>query len=97
MTTSSWRGIPRRDRRRRETPQGGGSLILEPAQEAGLNTNMATIVANFTSHWGTGQALAFTAPAARRHERDRSILRLLYFRPDPGDPRKLYKSLSQKL
>jgi hypothetical protein len=37
--------------------------ILDAAQETGLNANMATIVGNFTSHWGTGQALAFTASA----------------------------------
>jgi len=76
----------------------GGSLILEPAQEAGLNANMATIVANFTSHWGTGQALAFTAPALL------GVMNAIdqycdcfTFVPNPGDPRKLYKSLSQKL
>lgn len=78
--------------------KAGGSLILEPAQEAGLNANMATIVANFTSHWGTGQALAFTAPALL------GVMNAIdqycdcfTFVPNPGDPRKLYKSLSQKL
>lgn len=78
--------------------KAGGSLILEPAQEAGLNANMATIVANFTSHWGTGQALAFTAPALL------GVMNAIdqycdcfTFVPNPGDPRKLYKSLSQKM
>lgn len=78
--------------------KAGGSLILEPGQEAGLNTNMATIVANFTSHWGTGQALAFTAPALL------GVMNAIdqycdcfTFVSNPGDPRKFYKSLSQKL
>lgn len=78
--------------------KAGRSLILEPAQEAGLNANMATIVGNFTSHWGTGQALAFTAPALL------GVMNAIdqycdcfTFVPNPGDPRKLYKSLSQKL
>ncbi|WP_454916627.1 AAA family ATPase [Xanthobacter sediminis] len=78
--------------------KAGGSLILEPAQEAGLNANMATIVGNFTSHWGTGQALAFTAQALL------GVMNAIdqycdcfTFVPNPGDPRKLYKSLSQKL
>jgi len=63
-----------------------------------LNANMATIVGNFTSHWGTGQALAFTASALL------GVMNAIYqycdcftFVPKPGDPRKLYKSLSQKL
>ncbi|MBY5439342.1 hypothetical protein [Rhizobium leguminosarum] len=42
---------------------GANTLALEPAQEAGLNSNMATIVGNYLSHWGTGQALAFSASA----------------------------------
>ncbi|HBQ33198.1 MAG TPA: hypothetical protein DD739_11000 [Ochrobactrum anthropi] len=78
--------------------KAGGSLILEPAQEAGLNANMATIVGNFTSHWGTGQALAFTAPALL------GVMNAIdqycdcfTFVPNPGDPGKFYKSLSQKL
>jgi hypothetical protein len=78
--------------------KAGGSLILEPVQETGLNTNMATIVANFTSHWGTGQTLAFTAPALL------GVMNAIdqycdcfTFVPKPGDPRKFYKSLSQKL
>lgn len=78
--------------------KAGGSLILEPAQEAGLNANLATIVANFTSHWGTGQTLAFTAPALL------GVMNAIdqycdcfTFVPNSGDPRKLYKSLSQKL
>lgn len=78
--------------------KAGGSLILEPAQEAGLNANMATIVGNFTSHWGTGQALAFTAPALL------GVMNAIdqycdcfTFVPNPGGPRKLYRSLSQKL
>ncbi|TCV69361.1 hypothetical protein EDE09_11079 [Neorhizobium sp. S3-V5DH] len=36
-------------------------LVLEPAQVAGLNTAMATIVANYVSHWNTGQAQPFMA------------------------------------
>ncbi|MBY5714728.1 AAA family ATPase [Rhizobium leguminosarum] len=77
--------------------KAAGSLILDAAQEAGLNANVATIVGNFTSHWGTGQALAFTAPALL------GVMNAIdqycdcfTFEPNPAAPRKFYRSLSQK-
>jgi hypothetical protein len=73
------------------------SLVLDAAQEAGLNTNMVTIVGNFLSHWGTGQTAAFSAP---------SLLGVMQaiddycdcftFEPTPGASRVCYKSLSQR-
>jgi protein-arginine kinase activator protein McsA len=41
--------------------QAANRLVLEPAQVAGLNTAIASVVGNFLSHWGTGQVQAFTA------------------------------------
>ena len=41
--------------------QAANRLVLEPAQVAGLNTAIASIVGNFLAHWGTGQVQAFTA------------------------------------
>ncbi len=77
--------------------RAAGSLILDAAQEAGLNANMATIVGNFTSHWGTGQALAFTAPALLGVMNGiDQYCDCFKFEPNPGTPRIFYKSLSQK-
>lgn len=73
-------------------------LILDPAQETGLNANMVTIVSNFLSHWGTGQATTFSAP---------SLLGVMQaiddycdcftYQPTTGGQRTYYKSLSQRL
>lgn len=43
--------------------KAAGTLILKPEQEQSLNLNMATIIGNFLSHWGTGQAMTFNANA----------------------------------
>jgi hypothetical protein len=77
--------------------KAANSLVLDAAQEAGLNTNMVTIVGNFLSHWGTGQTAAFSAP---------SLLGVMQaiddycdcftFEPTPGASRVYYKSLSQR-
>jgi len=73
------------------------ALTLDAAQEAGLNTNMVTIVGNFLSHWGTGQTAAFSAP---------SLLGVMQaiddycdcftFEPTPGAARIYYKTLSER-
>jgi hypothetical protein len=72
-------------------------LMLDAAQEAGLNTNMVTIVGNFLSHWGTGQVAAYSAP---------SLLGVMQaiddycdcftFEPTPGAARAYYKTLAQR-
>ncbi|RVK61766.1 hypothetical protein CN155_02645 [Sinorhizobium meliloti] len=73
------------------------TLILEPAQEAGLNSNMATIVGNYLSHWGTGQALAFSAPALQGvMAAIDAYCDCFTFVPAPGAAPKYYRSLSQK-
>jgi hypothetical protein len=74
-----------------------GMLVLGVNQQAGLNTNMITIVGNFLSHWGTGQAAAFSAP---------SLLGVMQaiddycdcftFEPTLGATRVFYKSLSEQ-
>lgn len=43
--------------------QAANSLVLTPTQVTGLNANMTTIVGNYLSHWGTGQALAYSGQA----------------------------------
>jgi len=77
--------------------KAAGLLILSPTQEAGLNTNMATIVGNFLSHWGTGQALSFTAPALLgvMNAIDQYCECFMY-EPTPGAPKVFYKSLQQR-
>ncbi|TBZ05058.1 ATP-binding protein [Rhizobium leguminosarum] len=77
--------------------KAAGSLILEPAQEAGLNASMTTIVGNYLSHWGTGQALAFSAPALQGvMAAIDTYCDCFTFVPSPGAAAKYYKSLSQK-
>lgn len=77
--------------------KAANSLELDAAQQAGLNTNMVTIVGNFLSHWGTGQTAAFSGP---------SLLGVMQaiddycdcftFEPTPGAARIYYRSLSQR-
>ncbi len=77
--------------------KAAGSLILEPAQEAGLNASMTTIVGNYLSHWGTGQALTFSAPALQGvMAAIDTYCDCFTFVPTPGATAKYYKSLSQK-
>ncbi|MEZ2129748.1 MULTISPECIES: AAA family ATPase [unclassified Sinorhizobium] len=73
------------------------SLVLSTTQQAGLNSNMTTIVGNFLSHWGTGQTLSFTAPALL------GVMNAIdqycdcfKFEPAPGASKIFYKSLSQR-
>lgn len=77
--------------------KAAGTLILDPAQETGLNASMATIIGNYLSHWGTGQALAFSAPALQGvMAAIDAYCNCFTFMPSPGAPLKYYKSLSQK-
>ncbi len=72
-------------------------IVLDQAQEAGLNANMVTIVSNFLSHWGTGQALAFTAPALLGvMQAIDDYCDCFTFEPTLGAARVYYKSLSQR-
>lgn len=73
-------------------------LVLDSAQEAGLNTNMVTIVGNFLSHWGTGQTVAFSAPALLGvMQAIDDFCDCFTFEPTPGANKIFYKSLSQRL
>ncbi|MCG5486296.1 MAG: hypothetical protein KK482_21715 [Sinorhizobium meliloti] len=77
--------------------QAANRLVLEPAQVAGLNTNMATIVGNFLSHWGTGQTLSFTGAALLGvMQAIDNYCDCFTFEPAPGAPRAFYKSLQQR-
>lgn len=77
--------------------KAANSLVLDSAQEAGLNTNMVTIVGNFLSHWGTGQAAAFSAPALLGvMQAIDDYCDCFTFEQIPGGSRVFYKSLSQR-
>lgn len=74
------------------------SLVLDATQVAGLNANMVTIVGNFLSHWGTGQALSFSAPALLGVMRAiDDYCNCFMFQPTPGAPLQFYKSLHQRV
>ncbi|RWI16781.1 AAA family ATPase [Mesorhizobium sp.] len=77
--------------------KAANSLVLDGTQQSGLNTNMATIVGNFLSHWGTGQTLSFTAPALL------GVMNAIdqycdcfKFEPTPGAAKRFYKSLQDR-
>lgn len=72
-------------------------LTLDAAQEAGLNTNMVTIVGNFLSHWGTGQTAAFSGPSLLGVMQSiDDFCNCFTFEPVPGAARSYYKTLSQR-
>jgi hypothetical protein len=77
--------------------QQAGSLVLDAAQVSGLNVNMATIIGNFLSHWGTGQTLSFSGPSLLgvMQSIDR-YCECFTFEPRPQAPRQFYKSLHQR-
>lgn len=77
--------------------QAASSLVLDPTQVAGLNANMATIVGNFLSHWGTGQTLSFSGPSLLGVMQSiDKYCECFTFEPSPGTPRQFYKSLHQR-
>ena len=72
-------------------------LVLEPAQVAGLNSAMTTIIANYVSHWSTGQAQPFTAGSLLGvMTAIDSFSDCFRFSPNPGDPLQYYASLSRR-
>ncbi len=79
--------------------RAANQLVLEPAQSAGLNTAVATIVSNYLSHWSTGQTQAFTAPSLR------GVMKAIddfagcfqHEHPPGSGQRRYYRSLSQRL
>lgn len=77
--------------------QAAGSLVLTPAQVAGLNANMATIVGNFLSHWGTGQTLSFSGAALLGVMQSIDDYCDCFAHPPmPNGARQFYKSLQQR-
>jgi hypothetical protein len=79
--------------------QAANQLILDPAQVAGLNTAVATIVSNYLSHWSTGQMQAFSAPALRGvMQAIDDFARCFQHEHPPGSGQyRYYRSLCQKL
>lgn len=72
-------------------------FTLDAAQEAGLNTNMVTIVGNFLSHWGTGQTATFSGPSLLGvMQAIDNYCDCFTFEPAPGAARLYYKTLSQR-
>jgi hypothetical protein len=73
------------------------SLVLEPVQVQGLNIAVATIIANFLSHWSSGQTQAFASGALLgvMQEID-SYADCFKYKPTPGALRKYYYSLSKR-
>nr|WP_201010215.1 AAA family ATPase [Rhizobium rhizogenes]QCL09653.1 AAA domain protein [Rhizobium rhizogenes] len=72
-------------------------LVLEPAQVAGLNTAMATIIANYVSHWNTGQAHPFTAGSLFGvMAAIESFADCFRFAPTPGGSLQYYAALNRK-
>jgi hypothetical protein len=77
--------------------RNANSLVLEQAQVQGLNLAVATITANFLSHWSTGQTQAF-APGALLGVMQAidDYAECFKFEPNPGAGRRYYRSLSQQ-
>jgi hypothetical protein len=77
--------------------QKAGTLVLDAAQVSALTMHSAAIVANFLSHWSTGQTQAFSAPALL------GVMAAIDAFPDcfkyvptPGAPKKFYAGLSKR-
>jgi energy-coupling factor transporter ATP-binding protein EcfA2 len=74
-----------------------GNLVLEQTQVDALNLSTATIVANFLSHWSSGQAQAFSAGALTGvMQAISSYTDCFKFEPSPGAAKQFYRSLSQR-
>ncbi len=74
-----------------------GTLVLDAAQVGALGMHSTTIVSNFLSHWATGQAQAFSAPALL------GVMNAIddfsdcfKYEPTPGAPTKFYSSLGKR-
>lgn len=77
--------------------QKAGTLILDAPQVASLTMHSAAIVANFLSHWSTGQAGAFSAPALLGVMAAIDAFPDCFkYEPTPGSPKKFYSSLSKR-
>ena len=71
---------------------------MEPAQVAGLGTAVATITANYLSHWATGQTQAFSAGSLRGvMQAIDDFARCFQFEDPPGSGKySYYKALSRR-
>lgn len=77
--------------------KAANSLVLDQVQQTGLNANMVTIVGNFLSHWGTGQAQAFSASALLGVMANiDKYCDCFTFAPTPDATRIYYRSLSRR-
>lgn len=72
-------------------------LVLDAAQETGLEQRGMTISSNFISHWATGSTSAYSAVALQTVMLAIDALQDCFMhQPDPTKPKVFYRSLSQK-
>jgi hypothetical protein len=77
--------------------KAASSLVLDPLEEASLNATMTSIVANYLSHWETGQTQAFSSHSLLGvMQAIDDYVDCFKFAPSAGAPRKFYKSLSSR-
>lgn len=73
------------------------SLVLDPSQVQAITLHSTSIVSNYLSHWSTGQAQSFSAPALLGVMRAIDAFPDCFkYEPTPGAQRRFYKSLSNK-
>ena len=74
-----------------------GDVVLDAAQETGLEQRGMTISSNFISHWATGSTGAYSAVALQTVMSAIDALQDCFMhQPDPTKPKIFYRSLSQK-
>ncbi len=74
-----------------------GTLVLDKAQVQALQVHSAAIIANYLSHWSTGQGQAFSAPALLGVMKAiDDIPECFKYAPVAGAPKKFYASLSKR-
>jgi recombinational DNA repair ATPase RecF len=77
--------------------QKAGTLVLDQAQVQALQNHSTAIVANYLSHWSTGQTQAFAAPALLGvMQAIDDIPDCFKYMPAPGAPKKFYASLNKR-
>ena len=76
--------------------KAAGQLVLTAVQEQDLQVHSAAIVGNYLSHWSTGQAHAFSAPALLGvMQAIDAFPECFKYEPVPGAPKKFYASLKK--
>ncbi|MCP3468421.1 AAA family ATPase [Bradyrhizobium sp. CCGUVB23] len=78
--------------------KAAGILVLDAAQEAGLQTHMASITGNFVAHFATGSTSAFSSGSLLgvMQAIDEYAECFMYEDPPGGGTKKFYRSLSKR-